>query len=334
MPKASPSRKTRTRVYTPQVTLWAWLSQAVHKGEHRSCPAAVARVVVLLIGLGRRPCSDNSGTYCKARAKLPEPVLRRLVYDVADGCEHAVPEEWLWYGRHVKLVDGTTVSMPDTPENQAAYPQTSSQEEGLGFPMARLVVLISLATAMITGMAIGPCSGKETGEMALFRELFDRLEQGDIVLGDRYFCSYFMICLLAGIGRGFGDAAAPTPHGRLPPRNAAGSRRSRRRVAAAGAPGVDGRGDVRADAGTLRIREMEFKVNQEGFPRRCARDRDHVARRRRVHAQRPRRSLSSTLVGGVGHSRHQVQVGYGRACVASRRRWFARRSGRACWRTT
>ena len=187
-------------VYTAPVTFWAWLSQAVHKGENRSCTAATARVVVLLIGLGRQPCSDNSGAYCKARAKLPEPVIQRLVYDVADGCERAVPEGFLWFGRHVRLVDGTTVSMPDTLENQEAYPQTSSQEEGLGFPMARMVVLISLATAMITGMAMGPCSGKETGEMALFRQLLGRLERGDIVLGDRYFCSYFMICLLRELG--------------------------------------------------------------------------------------------------------------------------------------
>jgi putative transposase len=187
-------------VYTAPVAFWAWLSQAVHKGEHRSCTAATARVVVLLIGLGRQPCSDNSGAYCKARAKLPEPVIQRLVYDVADGCERAIPDAFLWFGRHVRLVDGTTVSMPDTPENQAAYPQTSSQEEGLGFPMARMVVLISLATAMITGMAMGPCSGKETGEMALFRQLLGRLERGDIVLGDRYFCSYFMICLLQELG--------------------------------------------------------------------------------------------------------------------------------------
>ena len=187
-------------VYTPPVTLWGWLSQTLHKGENRSCSAATARVVVLLIGLGRRPCSDNNGAYCKARAKLPEPVIQRLVYDVANGCECAVPDEWLWFGRHVKLLDGTTVGMPDTLRNQEAYPQPSSQKEGLGFPMARMVVLISLATAMITGMALGRCSGKETGEMALCRQLLDRLERGDIVLADRYFCSYFMICLLQELG--------------------------------------------------------------------------------------------------------------------------------------
>jgi hypothetical protein len=187
-------------IYTPAITLWAWLSQAIHKDEHRSCAAAVARVVVLLIAMGRKPCSDNTGTYCKARAKLPEPVIQRLVYDLAAGCQRAVPGDWLWFGRHVRLLDGTTLSMPDTPENQAAYPQTKSQQEGLGFPMLRMVVLLSLATGMLGGMALGPCSGKETGEMALFRELLGQLERGDVVLADRYFCSYFMVCLLQRLG--------------------------------------------------------------------------------------------------------------------------------------
>ena len=188
-------------VYTPQITLWASLSQAIHKEELRSCVAAVSRVVTLLVALGRRPCSDNTGTYCKARAKLSESVIRRLVYQVADGCERAVPDGWLWVERRrVKLLDGTTLTMPDTLNNQAAYPQNSAQRTGLGFPILRMVVLLSLATGMVNGMALGPYSGKETGETALFREMFDRLQAGDVVLGDRYYCSYFMICLLRELG--------------------------------------------------------------------------------------------------------------------------------------
>jgi hypothetical protein len=252
-------------VYTPQVTLWAWLAQAVHKGENRSCIAAAARVVVLLIGLGRRPCSDNSGTYCKARAKLPEPVIRRLVYEVADGCEHAVPEKLLWYGRHVKLVDGTTASMPDTPENQEAYPQTSSQKKGLGFPTVRMVVLISLATAMIMGLAMGPCGGKETGEMALFRQLLGRFERGDIALADRYFCSYFTICLL----RAFGVDLLTLLH----QRRTADFRRGERlgpgdHIVEWSRPDRPEWMDEATYAwmpATLKVREMEYAVNKKGF---------------------------------------------------------------------
>jgi putative transposase len=187
-------------VYTPALTLWAFLSQVLFKGEQRSCLAAVSRVVVLLVALGREPCSDNTGAYCRARAKIPVAVVRRLTLQVADACEQQVPPRWLWKNRHVHLVDGTTESMPDTPANQAAWPQPATQKPGLGFPLIRMVVLLSLATAMITGMAMGPYQGKETGETALLRALFDRLHAGDVVLADRYYCSYFMIALLRELG--------------------------------------------------------------------------------------------------------------------------------------
>jgi hypothetical protein len=183
-------------IYTPALTLWAFLSQVLCTGPLRSCTAAVARVMVLLVTLGKNPCSGNTGAYCRARSQLPVAVLRRLTTDVADGCEQRLPQRWLWKGRHVHLADGTTVSMPDTPDNQKAYPQCSAQAEGVGFPIARLVVLLSLATAMVTDLALGPYAGKETGETALLRELLARLGSGDVVLADRYFCSYFMIALL------------------------------------------------------------------------------------------------------------------------------------------
>jgi putative transposase len=183
-------------IYTPAVTLWAFLSQVLFKGEQRSCVAAVSRVVVLLVSLGRQPPSGDTGVYCRARAKLSEPVLRRLTGELAGGCERNLPKRWLWQGRHVELVDGSSASMPDTPANQAQYPQQTAQQPGLGFPLARYVVLLSLASGMLCDLAIGPFAGKETGETALLRELLSRLNPGDILLADRYYCSYFMICLL------------------------------------------------------------------------------------------------------------------------------------------
>lgn len=181
-------------VYNPAVVLWAFLSQVL--GSDKSCRAATLRVLVLSVALQRGPCSSDTGVYCRARAKLPERLLRRLTYEVADQLEQAVPQHWLWKGRHVQLVDGTTVTAPDTAKNQAAYPQPSTQRAGLGFPMIRLVVMLSLATALLTGLALGPYQGKETGEPALFRELLDRLRRGDVVLADRFFCSYFLVALL------------------------------------------------------------------------------------------------------------------------------------------
>lgn len=108
--------------------------------------------------------------------------------------------EWRWKGRDVKMADGTTVSMPDTPANQADWPQPSHERPGLGFPLARLLVVFSLAVGTVLDAALGPCRGKETGETALFRSLRDCLAAGDVVLSDRYFCSYFEIALLREMG--------------------------------------------------------------------------------------------------------------------------------------
>lgn len=190
-------------VYTPAVTLWGFLSQALFKGEQRSCLAAVSRIVTLLVVLGRPRSSGNTGDYCRARAKLPERAIQRLVAETAGRLERQVPTDWLWHGRHVKLVDGTTATAADTPANQAVWPQQPQQAPGLGFPILRIVVLLSLATAMVCGMASGPYAGKETGETALFRQLLGQLADGDILLADRYYCSYFLIALLLEFGVDF-----------------------------------------------------------------------------------------------------------------------------------
>lgn len=181
-------------VYTPTVTLWAFIGQVL--SGRKSCVAAVGRIIALRIAMGLSPCSAATGAYCKARAKLPESFLSHLTYQVGREVEDQAPAHWRWHNRRALLVDGTTSTLPDTPENQAAYPQQRGQRRGLGFPMIRLVVLLTLATATIVGCAFGPFKGKQTGETALFRQLFEQLRRGDVVVADRYYCSYFMIALL------------------------------------------------------------------------------------------------------------------------------------------
>jgi hypothetical protein len=187
-------------IYTPPLTLWAWLWQVMHADRARSCVAAVARITALCVALGRHPPSPDTGTYCRARAKLPERVLQRLVYGVGDGLESRVPGDWLWLGRHVQIGDGSTLLAADTPANQAAWPQARTQKPGVGLPILRLVVLLSLTTGALCGLAIGPYKGKETGEPALLRELLDRFQPGDVFLGDCCYCSYFMLALLLARG--------------------------------------------------------------------------------------------------------------------------------------
>src|SRR4051812_864728 len=190
-------------VYTPPMTLWAMLSQMLFTAEQRSCLAAVVRVAAFYALLGREVSGTNTGAYCRARAKVPEAVVRRLTLQVAGDCDAQVPAAWRWKGRNVRVVDGTTFSMPDTAENQAESPQSKTQAKGLGFPIMRAVALCSLATGMVMALACGPYAGKETGETALLRALFDALSRGDVVLADRYFGGWFMLALLRALGVDF-----------------------------------------------------------------------------------------------------------------------------------
>jgi Transposase DDE domain len=185
-------------IYSVPLTLWAFITQVL--SEHKSCVAAVARVIVFLTALGRAACAAGTGAYCKARAKLSEAFLRRLVADVGQQLETQTPHAWRWHGHIVKVVDGSTLSMPDTLANQAVYPQSRSQQPGVGFPLLRWVALIGLATAAVLDSAFGPWRGKQTGETALFRTLLDRLQAGDVLLADRYYCSYWMVALAQARG--------------------------------------------------------------------------------------------------------------------------------------
>jgi hypothetical protein len=186
------------RIYTPLVTLSLFLSQVIDP-DH-SCRAAVARLIVWLAINRRKTCAAETNTYCEARQRLPLGVIARLTHQTAREIDGLASGAWLWKDRRVTLVDGTTASMPDTVENQKAYPQAQTQEVGLGFPLVRMVALISLATGVVRDLALGPYQGKETGETALFRTLWEGLEAGEIVLGDRCFASFFGIAGLSQRG--------------------------------------------------------------------------------------------------------------------------------------
>lgn len=183
-------------VYTAAIMVWSFLGQVLRDGKEASCQAAVARVVSYYQLSGGKPPTSDTGDYCRARAKLSEAALRDLSGEVAGELEDAADERWLFKDMHAKLIDGFTFTMPDTPNNQAEYPQQKSQKPGVGLPIARAVTILSLATACVTDAAIGPYAGKETGESALLRRLLGSLGNGDIAVFDRYCCSFMMIALL------------------------------------------------------------------------------------------------------------------------------------------
>lgn len=188
----------RERVYPPLTTLGLFIGQAL--SADGACQDAVARHLSERTAQGEHPCSLSSGPYCKARSRLPLSLIGRLGVALGERLEALSCQNWKWRGRSVKLLDGTTVSMPDTLANQAVYPQSGEQEPGLGFPLAMLVALISLSTGAVLRWASGPCRGKGSGEQALFRELMPHVSRDDIILVDRYHCTYFTIAMLAGHG--------------------------------------------------------------------------------------------------------------------------------------
>jgi hypothetical protein len=114
--------------------------------------------------------------------------------------EAAVDPRWLWKGRHVYLFDGTTVTMPDTRENQAAYPQVYNQKPGLGFPIARVGALISLACGAVVNLGACQYAGKGQGEVSLLRRLWDALRPGDLLLTDALMANWANIVMLKGRG--------------------------------------------------------------------------------------------------------------------------------------
>lgn len=126
----------REAIWTPVLTLWAFLSQLI--SPDGSCRLTVDRVLAWLVSRGEEPCSPKTDPYCKARKRLPESSLRRMVRETGKSLHDLSPATRLWQGRRVKIAHGTAVSMPDTPANQAVYPQPASQKPGLGFPLARM----------------------------------------------------------------------------------------------------------------------------------------------------------------------------------------------------
>jgi len=180
----------RNRLFNPVTTIWGFLSQVL--SEDHSCRDAVSRIIAHRVCSGLKPCSPNTASYCNARARLPVAVLRSLAKHTAQQLHDSLPDEWKWHGRSVFIADGSHVSMPDTEENQASYPQPEVQKPGLGFPLARLMVLLSLASGACLDLAMAPYAGKGTGETTLLRQMYGSLQRGDVLVADALFDNYFL----------------------------------------------------------------------------------------------------------------------------------------------
>ena len=188
----------RERLYPPTVTLSMFIRQTLEADG--SCQKAVNGWAAQRAADGLAPCSVRTGGYCRARQRLPLEMVSGLTRQTGRMLSQKASRQWLWRGRSVKLVDGTGLSMPDTADNQAVYPQPSTQAPGVGFPLARLVMVICLATGAALDAAIGPHQGKGSGELGLVRHVLEAFRPGDVMLADALYCNYFLIASLMGAG--------------------------------------------------------------------------------------------------------------------------------------
>jgi hypothetical protein len=188
----------RERIYTPSITLAIFLSQIL--SDDHSCDDAVERFQKYRYDRGLPRVATSTASYCEARRRLPETLFWDLVRRVGQSTQQTVDPAWLFHGRAVKIADGSTVLMPDTPENQAAFPQAKTQAPGVGLPIARILVVFSLAVGTVLEAVLGPYQGKQTSELALLRQIINVFQPGDIFLADRFFCSYWVIAALLSRG--------------------------------------------------------------------------------------------------------------------------------------
>ena len=181
----------RERIYPPLDTLRLFVGQVL--SADRACQDVVGRRLSERIAQGQSVSALNTGSYCDARQRLPIALPVTLCAMIGERLESMAPSAWRWQGRSVKLFDGTTVTMPDTPSNQKAYPQSREQKPGLGFPIARIGALIGLSSGAMLGYQVAACKGKGTGEQSLLANLLDYLNGGDVLLADALLATWWII---------------------------------------------------------------------------------------------------------------------------------------------
>lgn len=188
----------RERLYPPTETLSMFLAQTMN--ADRSCQNIVNQAAINKITGGLASGSTSTGAYCRARKRLPVSLITKMAQEVGHLIDEHTPSDWLWKNRRVCLVDGTSMTMTDTDENQKEFPQISVQKKGLGFPICRLVGVTCLASGALLSAAMGRFNGKGNDEQSLLRSIQDNFKAGDIVMGDAFFATYFFIAEMQARG--------------------------------------------------------------------------------------------------------------------------------------
>jgi len=175
----------RNRIFTPLTTVWTFLTQTL--SEDHSCRNAVCSLIASTSFTNSKQISTATGAYCRARKKLPEEFFSFLTKQIAKLLD-SKQENQTWKDFNVKLVDGSDLSIPDTKENRKDFQKATNST---GLLKCRIVGIFSLAHGALTDLRIGPFFGKGTGEVSLFRKMFNSISKGDLLLMDRLFCNFF-----------------------------------------------------------------------------------------------------------------------------------------------
>ena len=190
------SYQWRDRIWTPALTVWTFLLQVLHSGC--ACRAAVAEALVQHAAAGTPlEASPDPTAYCQGRKRLPLSLFRHALQKVGGTLHGKVAEGYRWCGRRVWVVDGSSCSMPDTPELQEAFGQPDGQKPGCGFPVAKIVAMFCWAGGAVLDVAVGPY---RSNELSLWRQLWEQLKAGDVVLGDRFYGAYADLAQLVARG--------------------------------------------------------------------------------------------------------------------------------------
>jgi hypothetical protein len=196
------------RIFPPLVTLRVFLGQVLSADHSRR--AAVARLLAHRLARGQSPCSPETGAYCQARKRLPESFFAGVARHAGRALASKADPQWLWKRRRVYIYDGSSVSMPDMPRNQAEYPQPDAQKPGLGFPLARIAAIFSLACGAVLDVGICRYAGKGQSESGLLRTLWGLFRPGDVLPADHLMCAWAEMVMLKQ--RGVDSVCRPTSH--------------------------------------------------------------------------------------------------------------------------
>jgi hypothetical protein len=191
--KAPDAKAKRERIYPPVTLFWAFLFQVLNPAM--SCQEVVGKVRAWAVARREKRCKPALGTaaFCEARSGLSPRLLQAVFDELRGHLDRRASAAWLWCGRRVKVLDGTSFSMPDTPANQRTWPQPCMQKKGRGFPVAKMLGLFCLSTGAWLGHAL---SKWRCHDLSLWHSIGHLLNPGDVLVGDAGFCSYALMAEL------------------------------------------------------------------------------------------------------------------------------------------